>query len=118
MRDEEEPSTSSLIPHPSSLAPSPVILRLPGNYVVLRDGAPALLLEAGARRLRPLLALLGEELALACAALRDLTEHPWPLRPIRQLRLERWGDRPIRGSEAEAPLREIGFSASPKGLEL
>ena len=52
------------------------------------------------------------------ASFRDLTEHPWPLRPIRQLRLERWGDRPIRGSEAEAPLRALGFSASPKGLEL
>jgi ATP-dependent helicase Lhr and Lhr-like helicase len=95
----------------------PMILRLPSNYVVLRDGMPALLLEAGARRLTPLLALAGDELAAACAALRDLAEHPWPLRPIRQLRIERWGDRPIRGSEAEAPLRAVGFSASPKGLE-
>jgi ATP-dependent Lhr-like helicase len=95
-----------------------VILRLPSNYLVLRDGRPALLLEAGARRLTPLMALADGELAAACGALRDLTEHPWPLRPIRQLRIERWGDRPIRGSEAEAPLRALGFSASPKGLEL
>jgi ATP-dependent helicase Lhr and Lhr-like helicase len=94
------------------------LLRLPTNYLVLRDGVPALLLEAGARRLTPLLPLEGEALAAACAALRDLTEHPWPLRPVRQLRIERWGDRPIRGSEAEAPLRGIGFSVSPKGLEL
>jgi ATP-dependent helicase Lhr and Lhr-like helicase len=94
------------------------ILRLPGNYMVLQDGAPALLLESGARRLSPLLPLAGEELDAACAALRELTEHPWPLRPIRQLRIERWGDRPIRGSEAETPLRALGFSLSPKGLEL
>jgi ATP-dependent Lhr-like helicase len=94
------------------------VLRLPTNYLVLQDGTPALLLEAGARRLTPLLPLEGEALEAACAALRDLTEHPWPLRPVRQLRLERWGERPIRGSEAEAPLRAIGFAASPKGLEL
>jgi hypothetical protein len=37
---------------------------------------------------------------------------------VRQLRFERWGKRPIRGSEAETPLRAIGFSTSPKGLEL
>src|SRR5207249_1779340 len=93
------------------------LLRLPSNYLVLRDGAPALLLEAGARRLTPLLSLEPEELEAACGALRDLTEHPWPLRPVRQLRLERWGERPIRGSEVEAPLRALGFSTSPKGLE-
>jgi ATP-dependent helicase Lhr and Lhr-like helicase len=93
------------------------LLRLPSNYLVLRNGVPALLLEAGARRLTPLLALEAEELEAACAAMRDLTEHPWPLRPVRQLRLERWGERPIRGSEAEAPLRALGFSTSPKGLE-
>jgi ATP-dependent Lhr-like helicase len=92
--------------------------RLPGNYLVLRDGVPALLLETGSRRLSPLLTLTADELTAACQALRDLTEHRWPLRPVRQLRLERWGDRPIRGSEAEAPLREIGLSLSPKGLEL
>jgi ATP-dependent Lhr-like helicase len=92
--------------------------RLPTNYLVLRDGAPALLLETSARRLTPLLSLAGTELEAACAALRDLTEQPWPLRPVRQLRIERWGDRPIRGTAAEAPLRAVGFSLSPKGLEL
>jgi hypothetical protein len=93
-------------------------VRLPTNYLVLRDGVPALLLETSARRLTPLLPLEGQELESACAALRDLTEHPWPLRPVRQLRIERWGDRPMRSSDAEAPLRALGFSLSPKGLEL
>jgi ATP-dependent Lhr-like helicase len=94
------------------------LLRLPSNYLVLRNGVPALLVETGARRLTPLLALETVELVAACEALRELTEHPWPLRPVRQLRLERWGEQPIRGSEAEAPLRALGFSLSPKGLEL
>jgi ATP-dependent helicase Lhr and Lhr-like helicase len=110
----------------TSLTPSPAratAVRLPSNYLVLRNGVPALLLETGARRLTALLSLGGEDLAAACGALRDLTEHPWPLRPVRQLRIERWAprrgeERPIRGSEAEAPLRAIGFSLSPKGLEL
>jgi hypothetical protein len=70
------------------------------------------------RRLTPLLTLDGVDLGAACEALRELTEHPWPLRPVRQLRLERWGEQPIRGSNAEAPLRALGFSLSPKGLEL
>jgi ATP-dependent Lhr-like helicase len=94
------------------------LARLPTNYVVLRDGAPVLALEAAGRRLTPLGSLTGEELEAACGVLRELTEQPWPLRPFRQFRLERWGDRPIRGSEAEGPLRAIGFSVSPKGLEL
>jgi hypothetical protein len=105
--------------------------RLPTNYLVLRDGTPVLLLEAAARRLTPMVPLSGEELAAACGTLRELIDQRWPLRPFRQFRLERWGDgaqsgqrgrpdpgRPIRGSEAEAPLRALGFSISPKGLEL
>jgi hypothetical protein len=123
--DEEEGAepaeNRAVIPTPRG----PSILRLPTNYLVLRDGMLALLLETSARRLTPLLPLAGQELAAACAALRDLTEHPWPLRPVRQLRIERWGqpgaagrEGPIRGSEAEMPLRALGFSASPKGLEL
>jgi ATP-dependent Lhr-like helicase len=94
------------------------LARLPTNYLVLREGAPALALEVAARRLTPLGSPTGEELEAACGVLKELTEQPWPLRPFRQFRLERWGDRPIRGSEAEAPLRAIGFSVSPKGLEL
>ena len=98
--------------------PEKSLLRLPTNYLVLRDGTPALLLETGARRLTPLLALEPEELPSACEALRDLTEHPWPMRTVRQLRLERWGERPIRGSDIEGPLRALGLSLTPKGLEL
>ncbi len=94
------------------------LAQLPTNYLVLRDGEPALALEVAARRLTPLRSLTGGELEAACGVLKELTEQPWPLRPFRQFRLERWGDRPIRGTEAEAPLRAIGFSVSPKGLEL
>src|SRR5437762_1410097 len=61
-REIEEPAEQDTGSQAAPGPRGPTILRLPTNYLVLRDGVPALLLETSARRLTPLLPLQGPEL--------------------------------------------------------
>ena len=100
---------------PALVVPLPCSRR-PGNYVVLVAGKPALALESGAKRLQP----AGEEArALKCLpAIRAVLETPWPLRPLRRVEVELWGDTEVRAHPVESALRAIGFQRTPRGLAL
>ncbi len=81
--------------------------RVPGAYLVLVDGAPALYVERGGRGLLRLPAFDDAEVARAAlAALRLLLT---PIGPMRELRLERVDRLPVAESTLAAALREIGF---------
>lgn len=90
--------------------------RRPSTYVVFLRGKATLLVEGAAKRLTPLSA---EDEALEClAALPDILDSPWPMRPLRKLEVEHWGEREVSGSAVEAELRSAGFERTPKGLVL
>ncbi|MGZ6214332.1 MAG: hypothetical protein ACXWMG_05220, partial [Candidatus Limnocylindria bacterium] len=86
------------------------LARLPGAYVVMADGAPALYVERGGRGLVTLPALADPEVAsLAVAALPRLLA---PGGPLRELRLERVDRVPPAESVLADALRGIGFRPS------
>jgi ATP-dependent helicase Lhr and Lhr-like helicase len=83
------------------------LARVPGAYVVLADGAPALYVERGARGLLTLPAFADPEVAgLALAALPGLLA---PAGPLRELRLERVDRVPPAESALAEALRGLGF---------
>jgi ATP-dependent Lhr-like helicase len=83
------------------------LARVPGAYVILADGAPALYVERGARGLLTLPALADPEVArLALGALRGLLA---PAGPLRELRLERVDRVPPAESALAEGLRGLGF---------
>jgi ATP-dependent Lhr-like helicase len=84
--------------------------RVPGAYVVLVDGAPALYVERGGRGLLSLPAAADAE--LAALALRALPRLLAPGGPLRELRLERVDRVPPAESSLAAELRAIGFRPS------
>ena len=86
------------------------LARVPGAYLVMADGAPALYVERGARGLVTLPALGEEEVAsLAVGALTRLLA---PSGPLRELRLERVDRMPPAESRLADALRGIGFRPS------
>lgn len=90
--------------------------RRPTNTIVFVRGQAALLLEGGAKRLTP---LAGESEAIAgMDALPDVLDSPWPMRPLRRIEVQFWGEREITGTAVEAELRSRGFRRTPKGLVL
>ena len=84
--------------------------RVPGAYLVLSDGAPALYVERGGRGLLTLPAFSAPEVAApAVGALRRLLA---PAGPLREIRLERVDRVPPAESMLAEPLRAIGFRPS------
>ncbi|MDP9250114.1 MAG: hypothetical protein M3O78_01945, partial [Chloroflexota bacterium] len=84
--------------------------RVPGAYVVLVDGAPAIYVEKGGRGLLTLPAFSDGE--VASAALAAISRLVAPAGPLRELRLERVDRVPVGDSPLAARLREIGFRPS------
>jgi ATP-dependent Lhr-like helicase len=86
------------------------LARVPGAYLVLADGAPALYVERGGRGLLTLPAFAELEVArLALAALPRLIA---PSGPLRELRLERVDRVPPAESALAEGLRGMGFRPS------
>jgi ATP-dependent helicase Lhr and Lhr-like helicase len=81
--------------------------RVPGAYLVLVDGAPALYVERGGRGLLRLPAFDDPE--VAHAALPALHLLLSPAGPMRELRLERVDRLPVAESTLADALRELGF---------
>jgi len=84
--------------------------RVPGAYVVLVDGAPALYVEKGARGLLTLPAF--GETEIATAAVGAISRLLAPAGPLRELRLERVDRLPVGDSPLADDLRRIGFRPS------
>jgi ATP-dependent Lhr-like helicase len=86
------------------------LARVPGAYLVMADGEPALYVERGGRGLVTLPGLADPEVAsLAVAALMRLLA---PAGPMRELRLERVDRLPPAESVLADALRGIGFRPS------
>ncbi|MEP6807321.1 MAG: DEAD/DEAH box helicase [Chloroflexota bacterium] len=86
------------------------LARVPGAYVVLADGAPALYVERGGRGLLSLPAFADPEVARgAIGALPGLLA---PSGPLRELRLERVDRLPPAESALAESLRGLGFRPS------
>jgi ATP-dependent Lhr-like helicase len=86
------------------------LARVPGAYVVIAGGAPALYVERGGRGLVTLPALAEGEIAgLALGALTRLLA---PSGPLRELRLERVDRLPPAASVLADALRGLGFRPS------
>jgi hypothetical protein len=83
--------------------------RVPGSWLVTRDGVPILAIEGWGRRVIPLNeGQLGEGLE----HLRDLAVR----RPGGRLAVESWAGDPVIGSAGEALLARAGFSAGPRRM--
>ncbi|MGH2712231.1 MAG: Lhr family helicase, partial [Actinomycetota bacterium] len=83
--------------------------RIPGSWLVVRDGLPVLAIEGWGRRLIPL-ARDGVEGALE--KVRDLAG----ARSAGRVAVESWGDQPVIGSSGESLLSAAGFSAGPRRM--
>jgi ATP-dependent Lhr-like helicase len=84
--------------------------RVPGAYLVLVNGAPALYVERGGRGLIGLPAFDGPDVRrFALAAIPRLLT---PAGPMRELRLERVDRLPVGQSALADELRELGFRPS------
>jgi len=97
--------------HP--LDPGWRLRRAPGNFLILRKGAPVLAVENRGERLIGLADLPREELAAALSLLPELLTGS-----LRKLQVRTWNGRPVRGSEVEGFLVELGFSRDPNALVL
>jgi ATP-dependent helicase Lhr and Lhr-like helicase len=89
--------------------------RAAGAYVVLRDGAPVLVLERGGRSLLTFPAFARDEVARD--ALRALATLVGDGR-MRQLQIERIDGEPVSGSGLASRLVELGFRQSYRGVVL
>ncbi|MDH7602144.1 MAG: DEAD/DEAH box helicase [Armatimonadota bacterium] len=92
--------------------------RLPSNYMVLLDGAPAVTVELGSGTIRVHPNLSMNDLETALRSLVHLVDNPWPIRPYRKVELTRFGDEPILGSPVEPILRSVGFERELRSLTL
>jgi ATP-dependent Lhr-like helicase len=83
--------------------------RVPGSWLVTRDGLPIVAIEAWGRRVIP---LSDGELAEGLEHLRELASR----RPGGRLAVESWAGDPVIGSAGEALLAAAGFSAGPRRM--
>ena len=83
--------------------------RIPGSWLVVRNGVPVLAVEGWGRRLVP---LAKEGIEDALEKLRDLAIK----RSAGRLAVESWGEEPVIGSPGEDLLAEAGFSAGPRRM--
>jgi ATP-dependent Lhr-like helicase len=83
--------------------------RIPGSWLVVRDGAPVLAVEGWGKRLSP---LAGDGLAEAVERVRELAGR----RRVGRIAVETWGEEPVIGSLGEELLAAGGFSAGPRRM--
>jgi ATP-dependent Lhr-like helicase len=83
--------------------------RIPGSWLVVRDGVPVLAVEGWGKRLAP---LGGDGLAEAVERVRDLARR----RRAGRIAVETWGEEPVIGSSGERLLAGGGFSAGPRRM--
>jgi ATP-dependent helicase Lhr and Lhr-like helicase len=85
------------------------LARVPGLWLVLDGGEPAMAVEGRGRRLVP---VRQDGVEAAVTALVEEAAS-WP---GGRIAVERWGDRSILGSEGEAILAAAGFSRGPRRM--
>jgi ATP-dependent Lhr-like helicase len=83
--------------------------RIPGSWLVTRDGLPLLAVEGWGRRIVPLSA---EGVEAGIEQLRELASR----RPAGRIAVESWSEEPVIGSQGEAMLAAVGFSAGPRRM--
>ncbi len=83
--------------------------RVPGSWLVTRDGVPTIAVEGWGRRVVP---LSNGEVGPGLEQLRDLALR----RPGGRLAVESWGEEPVIGSSGEGLLAAAGFSAGPRRM--
>jgi hypothetical protein len=81
---------------------------LPGNYLVLRGGAPLLLVEQFGKRITPLAEAPDDVMASALATLKGLLAVPAHLRGVRAVTVHKFGDR--EAAAAQELFARAGFS--------
>ncbi|MFZ5815914.1 MAG: DEAD/DEAH box helicase [Bacillota bacterium] len=102
----------SILPWPGEAHPA----RIASSYLVLEAGHPVLAVESFGRRLTPLAELTGEQLHRALATLPALLRAPAPVRSLRRIEVEQWGDQPVQASPAAPVLAALGFERAPRKL--
>lgn len=83
--------------------------RIPGSWLVLRNGLPLLAVEGWGKRVVPLGA---DGIAEALERVRDLASR----RPAGRVAVESWGGELVIGSPGEALLAAAGFSTGPRRM--
>lgn len=83
--------------------------RVPGSWLVTRDGVPIIAVEGWGRRVVP---LASGELGQGLEQLRDLALR----KPGGRLSIESWGEEPVIGSSGETLLAAAGFSPGPRRM--
>ncbi len=105
-------------PYGAALAfPLEGVARIPGAYLVLAGGIPALRAEAGGKRLVPVSDLDDAHLTAAVGALPAMLRVPSPYRG-RRLEVDRYGDAPAARSAATTALAAAGFEESGDAMIL
>ena len=105
-------------PYGAALAfPLEGVARIPGAYLVLAGGIPALRAEAGGKRLVPVGDLDDAHLTAAVGALPAMLRVPSPYRG-RRLAVDRYGDAPAARSAATTALAAAGFEESGDAMIL
>ena len=94
------------------------LLRHPNNYLILQNGLPILAIENKGTRLTPLRDLSAEEKIDALKLLPKLLDDPGGWRRIRSIKVEYWDDQPVRNSEIDGYLKELGFRDEFKAFVL
>ena len=105
-------------PYGSILPNAAAISRIPSTYLVLEQGRPVLAVESQGKRLTLLEELPPERLQAVLACIKGLLTAPAPVRTLRRVEVEFWGDTPILQSEAAPLLQAAGFERAPTKLIL
>ena len=80
--------------------------RLPGDFLILRDGLPIVAIENRGENLVPFVGLTSEERRSVLSLLPGIIDLAGGVKRVRVLT---WDGRPVCGSEIEADLARIGF---------
>ena len=92
--------------------------RRQGNWLVIKDGRPVLLIEQHGKRLTALPQASAAELAQATARLPDLLTQV-PGRDVRyKLTVETWNDQPITSTLGKDVLEHVGFVRDYQAMTL
>jgi len=94
-------------------APGYRLRRLPGNFLIIRDGLPIVAIENRGMNLVPLIALSPEERKDALSLLPEIID---PVAGVRKVVVRTWSGREVRGSEIEGDLERIGFMSDDREM--
>jgi ATP-dependent Lhr-like helicase len=88
-----------------------------GNWLVIRNGRPVLLIEQQGRRLTPLADAGRSDVIAAVACLPSLCSSNGAMR-THKLTVDEWNDQPVTKSEGRELLEEAGFVRDYQGMTL